>query len=76
MIDMFLRGGPVMWPLLLASLVTLTVVFERLFFVIQVFLNRDPAAVEKLLDATAAGDFQSACDIGRKSKGYIAKVLT
>ena len=32
--------------------------------------------MEKLLDATAAGDFQSACDIGKKSKGYVAKVLT
>lgn len=76
MIDMFLRGGPVMWPLLLASLVALTVVFERLFFVIQEFRHRDPAAVEKLLDATAKGDFQTACDIGRKSKGYVAAVLT
>lgn len=76
MIDMFLRGGPVMWPLLLTSLVALTVVFERLCFVIQEFRHRDPAAVEKLLDATANGDFQSACEIGRKSNGYVAKVLT
>jgi biopolymer transport protein ExbB/TolQ len=30
MISIFLKGGPVMWPLLVLSLVALTVVFERI----------------------------------------------
>src|SRR5262245_15608058 len=33
MLELFLKGGPVMWPLLATSLVTLSVVIERLLFV-------------------------------------------
>jgi biopolymer transport protein ExbB len=76
MIDMFLRGGPVMWPLLIASLVALTVVFERLVFVIQERLRRDPAALETLLRLAEKGDFQGAYEAGKKSRGYVARALT
>ena len=30
MIELFLKGGPIMWPLLILSIVALTVVLERL----------------------------------------------
>ena len=29
--ELFIKGGPIMWPLLALSIVALTVVFERLF---------------------------------------------
>ena len=35
MIGDFSQARPVMWPLLVASLVTVTVVFERFFFVVR-----------------------------------------
>lgn len=35
MLQIFLKGGPVMRPLLATSLVGLTIVFERLFFVLR-----------------------------------------
>jgi biopolymer transport protein ExbB len=76
MIDMFLRGGPIMWPLLIASIIALTVVFERLYFIIQQRRQHDPAAVERLLSCAETGDFKAAHDIGAKSRGYVAKALT
>ena len=33
MLELFLKGGPIMWPLLVLSIVTLTVVLERLVFI-------------------------------------------
>ena len=76
MIDMFLRGGPVMWPLLITSLVALTVVFERLYFIIQERVRRDPVSVERLMEFAQKGDFQAAYEAGKKSRGYVARALT
>lgn len=76
MIDMFIRGGPVMWPLLITSLVALTVVFERLYFVIQERRRRNPTAVEQLLGFAQKGDFQAAYEVGKKSRSYVARALT
>ena len=33
MIELFIKGGPIMWPLLLTSIVALSVVIERLWFI-------------------------------------------
>ncbi len=76
MIDMFIRGGPVLWPLLITSLVALTVVFERLYFVIQERRRRNPTAVEQLLGFAQKGDFQAAYEVGKKSRSYVARALT
>ena len=48
----------------------------RLYFVIQERLRRDPVAVERLLRCAETGDLQGACEIGKKSRGYVARALT
>lgn len=65
-----------MWPLLITSLVALTVVFERLWFVIRERLRRDPGAVENLLRRAETGDLQAAYEAGKSSNGYVARALT
>ena len=35
MFELFQKGGLMMWPLLAASLVSMTVVIERIFFVLK-----------------------------------------
>ena len=64
MIQIFLKGGPVMWPLLLTSLVALTVVFERLFFTLRERRRRDASAVEGIFAAVERGDLSRAEAIG------------
>jgi biopolymer transport protein ExbB len=76
MIAIFLKGGPVMWPLLLASLVTMTVVLERLFFVLREGVRRNPAVVSHIFAEAEKGRLESACDTGRASKDFVARVLT
>lgn len=76
MIQIFLKGGLVMWPLLATSLVTLTIVIERLLFVIAERLRRQPAVVEKIFDAAERGDLGQAAGIGAKSRDYVARTLT
>jgi biopolymer transport protein ExbB len=76
MIQIFLKGGPMMWPLLLTSLVALTVVFERLIFTIRERLSRRPAIVAQIFAAVERGDLDAAQRVGEGSEDYLARTLT
>lgn len=76
MIQIFLKGGPVMWPLLVTSLVALTVVFERLYFTVREALRRDPEAVALLFHHVQKGRPEEAVAVGKRSRDYVARVLT
>ena len=65
-----------MWPLLLTSLVALTVVFERLVFVIRERSNRQPRTVEEILAAVERGDLEAAERKGLGSRDFVARTLT
>jgi biopolymer transport protein ExbB len=75
MISLFLKGGPVMWPLLVASLVALTVVFERLFFTFREELRRNQLAVSRIFAEAEKGRLAAACEAGRASRDFVARVL-
>jgi len=76
MIQIFLKGGPVMWPLLLTSLVALTVVFERLWFTIREGMQRQPKVVAHIFAEAERGNFAAAQAAGAGSPDYIARTLT
>ena len=76
MIQIFLKGGPVMWPLLAVSLVALTVVLERLWFTLREKMRRQPAAVGEIFAAVERGELDAAQQAGRESADYVAGVLT
>jgi biopolymer transport protein ExbB len=76
MIEIFLKGGLVMWPLLAVSLVAVTVVFERLFFTVRESRRRDPAAVARIFAAAERGDLAAACAAGVATRDFVARVLT
>lgn len=71
----FKKGGPIMWPLLVASVVALTVVIERLIFIFSERMKRDPKSVEKILFQAGIGEMDEALETGKKSQDTVAKVL-
>jgi biopolymer transport protein ExbB len=73
--ELFQRGGPVMWPVLLVAFLGLTVVVERLLFMVRENAYRDHAAVEKMLEKVDHRDVEGALAIGSKSKDFVARVL-
>jgi biopolymer transport protein ExbB len=73
--DFFLRGGPVMWPLLLCSLVAMTIVLERLFFFGRLELRRDEALLDEVFRMTSEGRYREACEKGKKSYDPAVRVL-
>jgi biopolymer transport protein ExbB len=74
--DLFIKGKEIMWPILLLSFVAITVVIERLIFIIRENASREHEVVEKMLEAVERGDIDAALGMGKKSKDFIAKILT
>ncbi len=76
LIHIFERGGPIMWPLLFASILALGTVVERVWFLLTERRNRDENALQELLDAVETGDVPQAIRVGRGTKDFICRVLT
>lgn len=73
--ELFHHGGVVMWPILLISFIGLTVIVERLLFVLRENSQREPEVVEKMLESVEKGDVEGALTMGRKSRDSIARIL-
>jgi biopolymer transport protein ExbB len=75
MTELFLKGGPIMWPLLALSLVTLATVFERLLFLGFERRRRDPDAAGRVLAAVERRRLDEAIRLGRAATDLVARVL-
>ncbi|PLZ98882.1 biopolymer transporter ExbB, partial [Fischerella thermalis CCMEE 5196] len=64
-IDIFRKVGPVIWPLLLFSVLALSVILERLWFWFRI-LNQEKETVNRILEA-ARNDWEIARDIARQA---------
>lgn len=64
-----------MWPVLLVMFLGLTVVVERLIFIVRENAYRDHAVVEKMLEKVDHSDVEGALALGKKSRDFVARVL-
>ena len=55
MLTFFQKGGPLMWPLLVCSLVSVTITLERLLFWWRVGRRRDDHAADGIIEAVESG---------------------
>jgi len=73
--ELFVRGGPIMWPLLLLSVTSLTISIERALFCWRTRQKKDDSVIEDIFRLTEKGDFEAAVSAGRKSPDIVAEVL-
>ncbi|HET7392539.1 MAG TPA: MotA/TolQ/ExbB proton channel family protein [Candidatus Binatia bacterium] len=71
-IDIIIRGGIVMIPLLACSLISLTLTFERLIFWRRINSRQ---AVQNMLELVESGKFDQALKVGSDSHHPIALVM-
>jgi biopolymer transport protein ExbB len=76
LVGYFKKGGPIMWPLLLVSILAVTVVIERLVFLAREGKNRSAEDVQDILGHVGKGDLESAVQTGSESQDFIARALT
>lgn len=64
-VALFYKGGPAMWPLLALSILSLSVIFERLWFWLRIF-SQEKEIVDRVLDA-AHDNWEIAADIAKQA---------
>lgn len=75
LIEMFVHGGPIMWPLLFASIAAFTVVFERVLFVLNEKRKRSGRKLAEFFARCEARDLEGAIAVSRTSKDFIVRTL-
>lgn len=75
MMDFFEKGGPIMWPLLVCSVVALAVTIDRSLFWLRETLRRDRPLVEELLSLAEKGAYEEIRQKVRGSRDYVIRVL-
>ncbi|MEH2115987.1 MotA/TolQ/ExbB proton channel family protein [Nostoc sp.] len=64
-LDLFYKGGPAMWPMLVLSILAVSVIFERLWFWLRI-LTQEKQIVDRILDA-AQDNWELAADIAKQA---------
>jgi biopolymer transport protein ExbB len=73
--ELFAAGGFMMWPILLLATVGLTVIIERLLFLIRENGQREPEVVAKMLECVEKNDIDGALTLGKKSSDTVARIV-
>lgn len=75
MMDIFLKGGPIMYPLLLCSIISLAVIIERAIFWYSKEKARNQQLVEQVLELAREGKWEVIRENVAGSKDYVIRVL-
>jgi biopolymer transport protein ExbB len=75
MIDLFMRGGPIMYPLLACSILALTVIIERALFWLVEDRRRNQPLVNDVLSLAETGDWETVKHRVRGSRDFVIRIL-
>ena len=74
-VQFFLKGGPVMWPILICALVAVAVVGERTLWWWRESRRRDPRKLEQLLAALENHDIPAAVRLSESSEDPVIRMV-
>ncbi len=75
MLEIFNDGGPIMYPLLLCSVISLTIIIERTIFWLGVGMGRNQALLDEVLDLSRQGDWDTIKEKAKGSRNYVIRIL-
>jgi len=75
LVHIFIKGGPIMWPMLLASVIALAVVIERVLFLVIDQSRRSPKTVMRFFTEVSKGDIDGAIAISKQSKDAVVTTM-
>jgi biopolymer transport protein ExbB len=74
-LDKFNKGGWIMWPILLVSIIGVAVVLERSFWWLSRWMRRDPKRIEKVFTAIENGDIAEASRLSRGTRDPVLRMM-
>lgn len=74
-VHVFIEGGPIMWPMLLVSVLAFGTVIERSIFLMIQRSRRDEKLVMAMFESVEHGRLDEAAKKGHGTKFYVAKML-
>lgn len=74
-LDKFHKGGWIMWPILLVSIIGAAVVLERSFWWLGRWMRRDPKRIEKVFTAIENGDIAEASRLSRGTRDPVLRMM-
>jgi biopolymer transport protein ExbB len=75
MLNLILKGGPVMYPLLICSLISLTITIERIIFWSLEKRRMNRSLLDEMFGEIGNGFHEKALTLGKKSKDYLVKIV-
>jgi biopolymer transport protein ExbB len=75
MVQIFLNGGPIMYPLLACSILVLTVIIERTIFWLGIDLGSNRQLIEDVLELCRQGDWETLRRKVSGSRDFIIRIL-
>jgi biopolymer transport protein ExbB len=75
MIHIFIKGGPVMYPLLVCSLIALTVIIERTIFWIREGVRGNQTLIDRVLELCQKGNWAAVKGEVEGSKDFVIRIL-
>lgn len=75
LVQIFKKGGPIMWPLLVAAGLSILTVLERILFLMNEARKRSPKALERFFEAIGKGKTEEAITISNNTKFHVVRAL-
>jgi biopolymer transport protein ExbB len=72
---LFRRGGPIMWPLLCAAVLSMATVLERAGFFLLERIRRNAAEQRKFVQALREGKIDQAIAVSRRSRYFVVRAI-
>src|SRR5256885_13695388 len=74
-VEFFLKGGPIMWPILVCAVVVIAVVGERLFWWWRQARLRDHDQLLRVMDALQKGQMEQAAALSKGSRDPVVQMV-
>ena len=76
LVELFLKGGPIMWPIAVLTLFSVAVIVERVWWWFLLSRNRNAALLDTVLTALEAGDVTAALKLCGGSADPVLRVIS
>ncbi len=74
-VDLFQKGGPVMWPLLVCSVIAVALALERIVNLAKIEMSADRDLLADLFSLVEKGKYDEAIEMGRTSSDPAISVI-